>query len=92
MTQANHKFLACVLGLLFTQGWGLAPVLADELPELRLTLEHGQFFPKDAVNPTLDREPADEVDTPRDLSWITGSLEFAPRHKIDFHYTNLAGA
>ena len=60
MIEANNKFLATVFGLLLIQGGGLAPAQADELPGLRLTLEHGQFFPKDTANPALaqDRSPS----------------------------------
>jgi len=91
MTQANNRLLAYVLGLLLIQGGGLASVPADELPGLRLTLEKGQFFPKEATNPALTQDSAEGRDIPLDLSWMSGSLQLAPRHKIDFDYTNLAG-
>lgn len=91
MIMANNKFLATVFGLLLIHAGGPIPAQADEIPGLRLTLEHGQFFPKNTVNPALAQDPAEELDTPQDLSWIAGSFEFAPRHKIDFDYTNLAG-
>ena len=91
MREASNRFLATVFGLVLIHAGGLTPVAAGELPGLRLTLEHGQFFPKDSVNPGLSQEPAEELDGPRDLGWIAGSFEFAPRHKVNFDYANLAG-
>ena len=78
MREASNRFLATVFGLVLIHAGGLTPVAAGELPGLRLTLEHGQFFPKDSVNPGLSQEPAEELDGPRDLGWIAGSFEFAP--------------
>ena len=91
MTQAKKRFLAAVLGLLLVPAGGLARAQADELPGLRLTLEHGQFFPKDKVDPALAQDPTDELGASGELRWLGGSLQLAPRHKIDFDYTNLAG-
>jgi len=89
MSQATSKVLAPILGLVFIQVGGLTSALAEELPGLRLTLEHGQFFPKETAVQAPD--PGERLQPTSDLGWISGSLELAPRHKIDFDYTNLAG-
>ena len=92
MTHADSRFLAYGLALVFMQAGAFSVALAEDLPGLRLTLEHGQFFPKDKVNPALAPDPTEELATSAmDLSWVAGSLQLAPHHKIDFDFTNLSG-